>query len=95
MCPILVIRFFIQALKTHQTKVVRHLFSKTTFPPPADTEQNFLFLSFMHMEISLLSFELDNCKNHRIPKACPCIFMFTNTVTQGISRNTTGSVGLN
>lgn len=47
------------------------------------TQNRTLFLPFMHMVISLLSFELDNCKNHRLPKACPCIFMFTNTVTQG------------
>lgn len=87
--------FLYTGIGTHQIKVAVGSYFKTTFPLTADTEQNFLFLSFMHMVISLLSFELDNCKNQRISEACPCIFMFTNTVTRGISRNTTGSVSLN
>jgi hypothetical protein len=77
-------------------KIPRHSYFKTTFAPPsADKEQKSHFLSFMHMVIMLLSFELDNCKNHSLSKACACIFMFPCTVTRGISRHTTGSVGLN
>lgn len=42
MCHILVIIFCIQSLETHQIKVARQSCLKTTFPPAADTEQNFL-----------------------------------------------------